>query len=349
MSINLKHLQILWGIAGAREKFEDLVVQLIHVERPDSQRIRIMKGDGGLDAFEGVLSKPEGIDVFQVKYFPEKIDDAQKKQIRDSFATVRDSTRFKVNSWTLCLPADMSLDETLWFEGWAKDAGGSGIDIRKPWGALHLEGLLLQERNSSIRETFFREENTELLRRQAGHLEKLLHELTQRVPVPTRAQLRMTLTKVTTRNAYAWVEDKMVVEVQLWYRLTNVGPKSIPKWTTDASLTLHDDELENRLVNKVEFPRIGSGDSYIRMDSTILPTTSRTTEQIFGVVVRRSEKFDEMLPAILNAISITFWPITEDGPGEETTLNLADVLDWTKLLPSFQQAYMLGLGRLSAE
>lgn len=217
MSVKLAHLQVLWGMAGAHEKFEEMVVQLIHVERPDSQRVRVVTGDGGLDSFEGGFTDPGGIDVYQVKYFPEKIDDAQKKQICESFGTARDSKKFKVKSWTLCLPIDMSTDETHWFECWAKTQAATGIDVRKPWGALQLEGLLLQEKNRAIRQAFFREENTELLRAQAGHLEKILCELVQRVPVPTRGQCRMTLQGVKARNSYVWTEEKMVVEVELCY------------------------------------------------------------------------------------------------------------------------------------
>ncbi len=51
-----------------REKLEDMISQFIHVERQNSQRIRIVVGDGGLDTFEGELSDPAGIDVYQVKY-----------------------------------------------------------------------------------------------------------------------------------------------------------------------------------------------------------------------------------------------------------------------------------------
>ena len=141
----------------------------------------------------------------------------------------------------------------------------------------------------------------------------------------------------------------MVVEVQLCYRLTNIGPRSVPKWNTSGNLHLNDDTLGKRFVSREEFSRIGSGNSYYRLDSTILPTTSLTTEHIVGIMVRRAENFDETLPRILNATSVTFWPITDEGPGEKTTFNLSDMLDWGKLLPSFQQAYMLGLGRLQAE
>ncbi len=173
MSVKLANLQILWGLAGAREKFEDMVSQLIHVEIPNSQRIRILKGDGGLDSFEGELSDSDGIDVFQIKYFPGKIDDAQKSQIRNSFATVRDSNKFKAKSWTLCLPVDMSIEETEWFEGWKAKQMERAIEIRQPWGALHIETLLLQEKNRTIREAFFREENTIVLREQVDILKDL--------------------------------------------------------------------------------------------------------------------------------------------------------------------------------
>jgi hypothetical protein len=343
MSLKLAHLQIHWGLAGAREKFEEMVSQLIHVERPDSQRIRIVKGDGGLDSFEGTLTDPNGIDVFQVKYFPAKIDDAQKNQIRESFATVHDSKKFKVKSWTLCLPIDLSLDETEWFDRWVQRQADTGIDIRTPWGELKLVALLLQEKNRAIRETFFREENMELLRAQAGHLEKILHELTQ------RGILQMTLKGVKSRNTYRWTGGKLVIEVMLCFLLTNIGPRSVPKWKTGGNFYLSDDALGKRFVSKEEFPRIGSGNSYIYTDCTILPTTSLTTEQIFGVMVRETENFDETLPRILNAISATFWPITDKGPGEKTTVNLSEVLDWEQLLPSFQQGHMMALSQTPAE
>jgi hypothetical protein len=347
VAIKLTHLQLHWGLAGAREKFEDMVAQLIHVERPDSQRVRVVKGDAGLDSFDDSLSDLNGIDVFQVKFFPDGIEKSQKNQIRDSFATARDSKKFKVKSWTLCLPIDMSTDETEWFEGWAKTQVSTGITINKPWGALHIEGLLLLDKNQAIRQAFFREENPELLRVQAASLERILQELVRQ---GTPGVLKMTLDGVKPRGAHRWTEDQVVVEVQFCYRLENIGSRFVPKWSTGGELHLQDDALGKRFVNKEEFPRIGSGDNtYIRWDSTILPTTSLTTEHFVGIIVRRSEKFDETLPRILNATSVTFWPITEEGPGEKTTVKLSDELDWGKLLPSFQQAYMLGLGRLSAE
>jgi hypothetical protein len=141
----------------------------------------------------------------------------------------------------------------------------------------------------------------------------------------------------------------MVVEVQFCYRLQNIGKKPVAKWGTGANLNLSDDSLGKRFVNNEEFPRLGSGSSYIRLDSTILPSLSMTTEQLVGVVIRRSESFDETLPKVLNATTLTFWPVTEDGPGLETSVRLADVVNWSEQLAGFQQSYMLALGRLEAK
>lgn len=213
MAVKLANLQILWGVAGAREKFEDMVSQLIHVERPDSKRIRIVKGDGGLDSFQGEISDSNGIDVFQIKYFPGKIDAAQKGQIRDSFATVRDSDKFKVKSWTLCLPVDLSLEETEWFEGWKAKQADSGIEILQPWGALHIETLLLQEKNRTIREAFFREENTVLLREQVGILNDLKQQGGRNLKV---------------RANPVWNRRKLQAQLQLFN--SGKGPIYVTSW-----------------------------------------------------------------------------------------------------------------------
>jgi hypothetical protein len=155
MSAKLTHLSLIYGDAGARDKFQDLVVHLIRSERPDVAGIRIVRGDGGIDAHEGSLADSTGVDVFQIKYFPKEVGDSQKAQIRESFATVRDGKRFKAKSWRLCLPIDLGVDEKLWFEVWAAKARDSGIDVLRPWGATELEGLLYASKNCGLMETFF--------------------------------------------------------------------------------------------------------------------------------------------------------------------------------------------------
>jgi hypothetical protein len=48
MAVKLTHLKLIYGNAGAREKFEELATHLIRSERPDVERIRIVRGDGGI-------------------------------------------------------------------------------------------------------------------------------------------------------------------------------------------------------------------------------------------------------------------------------------------------------------
>lgn len=65
MAVELTHLQLIYGVAGAREKFEDLCTHLIRSQHPHLERVRIVRGDGGIDAHEGGLTSTEGIDVLK--------------------------------------------------------------------------------------------------------------------------------------------------------------------------------------------------------------------------------------------------------------------------------------------
>jgi hypothetical protein len=143
MSVSLRNFEILYGVAGAREKFEEMTTHLIRSQHPAAERVRMHASDGGIDAHEGSLIDSVGVDVFQIKYFPVQIGDPQKNQIRESFRRVRENTAFKAKSWTLCLPIVMSVDEKKWFDGWAAGEVSSGIDIRPVWDATRLERLLM--------------------------------------------------------------------------------------------------------------------------------------------------------------------------------------------------------------
>jgi hypothetical protein len=157
MAIKLSHLQLIYGLAGAREKFEELTAHLIRSESPGTERIRIVRGDGGIDAHEGGLSDIAGADVYQMKFFPDGVGDSQKAQIRESFHRARENKAFRLKSWTLCLPVDMGLEEKKWFDDWKADQEQTGIEIRSVLGAFQLEGLLYQEKNRHLREAFFKE------------------------------------------------------------------------------------------------------------------------------------------------------------------------------------------------
>jgi hypothetical protein len=70
MAVRLVDLARIYGLAGAREKFDQLCGQLIHSEFPSATGIRVHRGDGGIDVYNGQFTNTAGIHVFQAKFFP---------------------------------------------------------------------------------------------------------------------------------------------------------------------------------------------------------------------------------------------------------------------------------------
>jgi hypothetical protein len=180
MAVKLADLQLIYGVAGARTKFEDLVAKLIKAEHPKAARIRTKRGDDGIDVYVGEFSDPAGIDVYQCKFFPLSLGKEQQNQIRKSFNRCRKSTKYKTRTWTLCLPIDPSFDEATWFENWRKKQAGCGIKIEDIWGAEELETLLYQSKNVALREAYFKEEHLRQIREMHVMLRQVLDDLASR-------------------------------------------------------------------------------------------------------------------------------------------------------------------------
>jgi hypothetical protein len=68
------------GVAGAGEKFEDLASRLIEGEQPDADKVPIEQGDGGIDVDVGGSGDPADVDVYQCRFFPQGIEEAQREQ-----------------------------------------------------------------------------------------------------------------------------------------------------------------------------------------------------------------------------------------------------------------------------
>ena len=49
MAVRLVELERIYGLAGARDKFDQLCGQLIRSEFPEARGIRVHWGDGGVD------------------------------------------------------------------------------------------------------------------------------------------------------------------------------------------------------------------------------------------------------------------------------------------------------------
>ena len=49
MAVKLIDQQVIYGVAGAREKFEELSSQLIKNEEPNARKVQVVQSDGGID------------------------------------------------------------------------------------------------------------------------------------------------------------------------------------------------------------------------------------------------------------------------------------------------------------
>jgi hypothetical protein len=334
MAVKLTDLQLIYGVAGAREKFEDLAVHLIKSERPDVERIRIVRGDGGIDAHDGSLSDAGRVDVFQVKFFPEGIGESQKNQIRESFKRIRENKELKAHSWTLCLPVDLSIDEKKWFDEWSEKQKHSGIEIRPVWGALTIESFLYHERNNGVREQFFQEHHMRRIREIQDTLEQLVRDFSERFPKPIPVILRANLTDIRSRRTYNYDAESIVVEVVLVFSILNLGRVSAKNWTVSVNINLSSEVC----LTRETFPAIGSGPSSIRLDKTILPTQHMTEEHLLGLKVKRAESVEAQVRQLLTPTTVTFHVISDDYVGETTSVLVRDQVDWNRLLTGVKES-----------
>ncbi len=59
--VRLLDLQLLYGVAGARDQFEKLCGQLIRSQYPTARSVRADGGDGGVDVFVGDQADPAAL------------------------------------------------------------------------------------------------------------------------------------------------------------------------------------------------------------------------------------------------------------------------------------------------
>jgi hypothetical protein len=107
-------------VVEPRQAFEDIVTLILKCLFPDSRRVRVFRGDGGIDAFIGTLGEGGEVDVYQVKYFPMTWGASQKDQIRDAYRTARDSKDYDLKKWTLCVPTRLTKEDLRWFDEWRR-------------------------------------------------------------------------------------------------------------------------------------------------------------------------------------------------------------------------------------
>lgn len=123
-----------WTIEGSRGYFEQFVHEFLTIKHRfygDLKKIRPNPGDWGIDVICGNF-KDFNV-IWQCKFFPHKIDNVQKGEIRESFKTIIDKSkekRFKIYKWILCIPINFSPDEFKWWNKWkAQKESQNNIEI----------------------------------------------------------------------------------------------------------------------------------------------------------------------------------------------------------------------------
>lgn len=189
--VRLLDLQLLYGTAGAREQFEKLCNQLICSQFSMARSVRPEGGDGGVDLFVGNQSDPDGITVFQMKYFPAGLKASQKQQIRESFRQCYENVRFALKEWILCVPLDLSQDEISWFTEWSAKETSKLLPPGRIdwWGETKLGNLLLLPINARVKEAFFPQEHLRQLAEIQDTLTYLVDDLRTRPAQPDLANL----------------------------------------------------------------------------------------------------------------------------------------------------------------
>ena len=162
------------GKAGARERFEGLIAQLVRLHVGESaMRVDARAGDWGLDTFVGQLENG-AIEAFQAKFFIDGVGPPQQEQIRRSFAAAvaAQARGHRLTAWTLCIPVCLEAKSAKWWSGWkTRSEAEFGVHIAL-WDATTLEALLLDDSASYIRRGYFRGSNVldASRRRQDAHI-----------------------------------------------------------------------------------------------------------------------------------------------------------------------------------
>jgi hypothetical protein len=151
-----EYLKYKYGLAGAREKFESICVELIQtIYEDDSHSVDSAGGDGGIDIFVGDYNGD--LDVYQCKYFIGKIDSIQKKQIIDSLNKVVSEKGDNITAWYLCVAKDFNKKEHKWWANWKQEMSKTYKFKIKLWEASKLTTKL---KNNGLFNRYFLNENT---------------------------------------------------------------------------------------------------------------------------------------------------------------------------------------------
>ena len=152
-----EHRYRLGSDEAARTDFHRMLTSLIHVQHPTATEVRANPGDWGIDTFVGSLV--DKVNIWQSKYFVDGLGDAQKSQVRDSLKSAManaERNRYAVESWTLCVPWELTAPERQWWDrkvrDWKKLHPGVAFDL---WDPPRLRSYLMSPDAEHVLHEFY--------------------------------------------------------------------------------------------------------------------------------------------------------------------------------------------------
>lgn len=116
------------GIVGSRDCFELACEDLLKHENPTCEvhRIKASRGDGGIDVY---VSNGKLIQIFQCKFFVDRLTFSRWKQIENSFNRILELKDIQINKWFLCVPKEFTKEELVEIENFKNKYCVYGIPI----------------------------------------------------------------------------------------------------------------------------------------------------------------------------------------------------------------------------
>jgi hypothetical protein len=133
-----------------------MIGHLVRVLRPGARTIAADPGDWGIDVAVGLLH--DTVAIWQSKYFHPVVRLSHRSQIVESFASAlrhAQANRYRLDEWTLCVPAAMNPRTAQWWDAWRQaQEAETGVSILL-WDENELRALLRMPAAIDVRRHYF--------------------------------------------------------------------------------------------------------------------------------------------------------------------------------------------------
>lgn len=229
------------NIEGARANFEVACCNLLYEKFPNKLvcRINPNPGDDGIDIIIGNINKTP--DIYQCKFYLDKIDSSQKNQIRKSYKRAIESNKYNLKSWTLLIPKVLTIDELKWWDNWKIKQERNNPNKSNKIKLIDGDGLILCFKKYQLYEEYFEIPNSKLEIQMAKNIQVLVDKLeVENYPQKKLTQSELVLDKIVCENLI-YVKNKFFEQSKTLLEKNNCclisGSPGVGKTTTAGALS----------------------------------------------------------------------------------------------------------------